>query len=82
MRTRRIKRRTIKKHEVGGEHKNLGGGRGAGEGGGDAAIGSAIMQQRAWEGAPAGNLKEKLGEPGKMDLWKGQGQEQALGGRF
>ena len=51
------------------EHQNVGGGRGGGEGGGDAAIGSA-MQQRAWEGAPAGNLKEKLGEPEKMDLWK------------
>ena len=36
------------------------------------------MQQRAWEGAPAGNLKEKLGEPGKMDLWKGQVQGQEL----
>ena len=41
------------------EQENEGGGRG---GGGDAPIGSA-MQQRAWEGAPAGNLKEKLGEP-------------------
>ena len=39
------------------EQENEGGG-----GGGDAPIGSA-MQQRAWEGAPAGNLKEKLGEP-------------------
>ena len=44
------------------EQENEGGGRGAGGGGGDAPIGSA-MQQRAWEGAPAGNLKEKLGEP-------------------
>ena len=42
------------------EQENEGGGRGGG--GGDAPIGSA-MQQRAWEGAPAGNLKEKLGEP-------------------
>ena len=33
-------------------HQNAGGGRGAGEGGGDAAIGSA-MQQRAWEGGSA-----------------------------
>ena len=33
-----------------------------GEGGGQGGGGSAV-QQRAWEGAPAGNLKEKLGEP-------------------
>ena len=44
------------------EDQNAGGGRGAGEGGGDAARGGA-MQQRAWEGAAGGNLKEKLGEP-------------------